>query len=341
MTDRPRLPPGQGLLRTPENWPVLGESAPRDDASPWTIRVTGAVARPLAIPLEELKARPRTEIVTDIHCVTRWSKYDRAFSGVPLMDLIAEAGPTAEAKFVRFVARSDRAHDTSLTMKLCEELRPLVTFDAEGAPLEEIHGGPVRMVTPGRYFYKSVKWLEEIELRPDNKLGYWEAGPGYHDNADPWAEERFVTGNIPPDLRMRMIERKSLGKRDLLGVDFSGEALGGLDAAAAVIRDCRFVKTGLRSANFEGAMVSGGKFDGADMVDANLRGSNCNGTSFNGADLRSVDFSGAKMFGATFVDEDGANGAIVDGQTLISAEQLASLTDVNRAYLEEALETAA
>ena len=60
---------------------------------------------------------------------------------------------------------------------------------------------PVRMVTPGRYFYKSVKWLETIELRAENKLGYWEAGPGYHDNADPWEEERFITGNIPPDLR--------------------------------------------------------------------------------------------------------------------------------------------
>ncbi len=340
MTDEPRLPPGQGLIRRPENWPVLGETAPRADDAPWVIRVTGAVDNPLAIPLADLMARPRTEITTDIHCVTRWSKFDRVFSGFPLMDLIAEAVPHPDAAFVRFIARTERAHDTSLTMDLCRTLQPLITFDAEGAPLEEIHGGPVRMVTPGRYFYKSVKWLEEIEIRTENKLGYWEAGPGYHDNADPWAEERFTTGNIPPDLRERMIERKSLGKRDLLGVDFSGEALGGLDASDTTIRDCRFLKSGLRSANFRNAMISGGKFDGADMVDADLRGANCNGTSFNGADLRSVDFTGASMFGATFCDADGGNGAIVDAQTLISAEQIGLLTDVNRDYLTKALNAA-
>jgi DMSO/TMAO reductase YedYZ molybdopterin-dependent catalytic subunit len=340
MNDKPRLPPGQGIIRRPENWPVLGETAPRADEAPWMIRVTGAVETPLAIPLTDLMARRRTEITTDIHCVTRWSKFDRVFSGYPLMDLIAEAGPQANARFVRFIARTERAHDTSLTMDLCHELQPLITFDAEGAPLEEIHGGPVRIVTPGRYFYKSVKWLEEIEIRTENKLGYWEAGPGYHDNADPWQEERFTTGNIPPDLRARMIERKSLGKRDLLGVDFSGEPLGGLDASETTIRNCRFMKAGLRSANFSNAMISGGKFDGADLVDADLRGANCNGTSFNGADLRSVDFTGAAMFGATFCDEDGSNGAIVDAQTLITPEQIALLTDVNREYLTKALNAA-
>ncbi|MEO0363208.1 MAG: molybdopterin-dependent oxidoreductase [Pseudomonadota bacterium] len=338
--DRPRLPPGQGLIRNPDNWPVLGETAPRDDDAPWIVRVTGAVERPLAIPLAELMARERTEIVTDIHCVTRWSKFDRRFSGTPLMDLIDEAGPTAEARFVRFVARTERAHDTSLTLDLCRSLTPLVTFEAEGEPLEEIHGGPVRIVTPGRYFYKSVKWLEEIELRPDNKLGYWEAGPGYHDNADPWEEERFVTGNIPPDLRARMIERRSLGKRDLLGVDFSGEALGGLDASGATMRNCSFEGAGLRSANFRDANVSGGSFEGADMVDADFRDACCNGTGFEGADLRSVDFTGAELFGATFCDEAGGRGAIVDGQTLISPDQIASMTDANRAYLEARLTAA-
>ncbi|MEM7522533.1 MAG: pentapeptide repeat-containing protein, partial [Pseudomonadota bacterium] len=201
-------------------------------------------------------------------------------------------------------------------------------------------GGSVRIVTPGRYFYKSVKWIETIELRTDNKLGFWESGPGYHDNADPWEEERFITGNIPPDLRARMIERRSLGKRDLLGVDFSGEALGGLDASETVMRNCGFERAGLRSADFRGAIVSGGRFDEADMVDADLRESNCNGTSFIGADLRSADFTGAALFGAMFCDEAGASGAIVDGQTLISAAQIASMTDVNRAYLTERLNAA-
>ena len=338
--DKPRLPPGQGLIRNPDNWPVLGESAPREDDSPWMIKVTGEVERPLEIALTDLMARPRTELISDIHCVTRWSKYDWAFTGVPLMDVLEEAGLTANAHFVRFIARTDRAHDTSLTMDLCRQLKPLITFTAQGEPLPEEHGGPVRMVTPGRYFYKSVKWLEEIEVRADNKLGYWEAGPGYHDNADPWEQERFTTGNIPPDLRQRMIERRSLGKRDLFSVNFDGEELGRLDAVGTLMRNCSFRRAKLRSADFTDANVSGGAFDGADMVDANLRGCCCNGTSFDGADLRSVDFSRAELFGATFVAEDGSNGAIMDGATLITAEQLVTMTDVNRAYVEAAIKAA-
>ncbi|MGB0507091.1 MAG: molybdopterin-dependent oxidoreductase [Pikeienuella sp.] len=340
MTDKERLPPGQSLIRNPANWPVLGENAPREDASPWTIRISGEVQNELALDLTELASRPRTEIVTDIHCVTRWSKFDRQFSGVPLMDLIAEAAPTLNAKFVRFIARTDRAHDTSLSMDLCKELNPLVTFDAEGEPLEEIHGGPVRIVTPGRYFYKSVKWLERVELRADNKLGYWESGPGYHDNANPWAEERFITGNIPPELRQRMIERKSLGKRDLLGVDFSGEDLRNLDASDATIRDGRFANAKLRGANFNGSNVSGANFRGADLVDTDFRNSDGNGTDFAGADLRSADFTGAEMFGASFCDADGSNGAILDKATLIDASVIANLTDVNRTYLNTAMNAA-
>ena len=339
-TDKPRLPPGQGLIRNPDNWPVLGETAPRDDDSPWMIRITGEVARPAEIPLADLMARPRTKLISDIHCVTRWSKYDWAFTGVPLMDVLEECGLTENANFVRFIARTDRAHDTSLTMDLCRQLKPLITFTAQGETLAEEHGGPVRMVTPGRYFYKSVKWLEEIEVRRDNKLGYWEAGPGYHDNADPWEEERFITGNIPPELRQRMIDRRSLGKRDLLSVNFDGEELGGLDAVGTVMRNCSFKGAKLRSADFTDANVSGGAFDNADMVDVNMRGASCNGTSFEGADLRSVDFTDAELFGASFVAEDGSNGAILDGATLITTGQMAAMTDVNRAYVEAAIKAA-
>lgn len=316
---------------------MLGEGAPREDPSPWTVRITGLVQNSLTLQLNELAARPRTELVTDIHCVTRWSKFDRRFSGIPLMDLIAEAVPRTEAQFVRFIARTDRAHDTSLSMDLCRELNALVTFDAEGEPLEETHGGPIRIVTPGRYFYKSIKWLEEIELRADNKLGYWESGPGYHDSANPWEEERFISGNIPPDLRQRMIERRSLGKRDLLGVDFSKEDLSNLDASETVIRDGRFTNAKLRGANFHGANVSGANFRGADLVRADFRNSDGNGTDFAGADLRSVDFTGAIMFGASFCDADGSNGAIMDKATIIDSDVIASLTDVNRNYLTAAL----
>lgn len=333
-TDKSRMPPGQSLLRTPSNWPVMGEDAPRKDRAPWMINITGEVERPLAVPLSELMAFARTEITIDIHCVTRWSKFDRVFSGLPLNDLLAEARPTADAKFIRFVSRSERAHDTALPLDLARSLNALVAFEAEGEPLTTPHGGPVRMVTPGRYFYKSIKWLETIELRTDNKLGYWEAGPGYHNNADPWAEERFITGNIPPDLRQRMIDRRSFGKRDLLGVDFSGEDLTGVDAAEATIRNAKFDNAILRDASFRNTEYSGASFRGADMVGADMRGSDGAGADFCGADLRSVDFSEAGVTGAMFCEADGTNGAIIDGATLFEDYALAKLTDVNRAYVE-------
>jgi hypothetical protein len=209
-----------------------------------------------------------------------------------------------------------------------------VTFEAEGEPLTMPHGGPVRMVTPGRYFYKSVKWLETIELRTDNKLGYWEAGPGYHDGADPWAEERFITGNIPPDLRQRMIDRRSFGKRDLLGVDFSGEDLTGLDASEATVRNAKFDNAILRGASFRKTEYAGASLRGADMVGANMRSSDGAGADFTGADLRSVDFSDAGITGAVFCNENGGNGALIDGATLFEKTALAKLTDVNRTYVE-------
>ena len=333
-TDKPRMPPGQSLLRTPTNWPVMGEEAPRDDKSPWMINITGEVERPLAIPLTELMGFARTEITIDIHCVTRWSKFDRVFSGLPLNDLLAEARPTTDAKFIRFISRSERAHDTALPLDLAQSLNALVAFEAEGEPLTTPHGGPVRMVTPGRYFYKSIKWLETIELRTDNKLGYWEAGPGYHNNADPWEEERFITGNIPPDLRQRMIDRRSFGKRDLLGVDFTGEDMTGLDAAEATIRNAKFDNAILRDASFRKTEYAGASFRGADMVGADMRGSDGAGADFCGADLRSVDFTDARLTGVMFCDADGENGAIIDGATLFDDSAIELLTDVNRAYVE-------
>ncbi len=114
-----------------------------------------------------------------------------------------------------------------------------------------------------------------------------------------------------------------------------------MDAVGTLMRNCSFKGAKLRSSDFTEANVSGGYFDGADMVDANFRASCCNGTAFDGADLRSVDFTGAELFGATFVAEDGSNGAIMDGATLITEDQLATMTDVNRDYVKAAISAAA
>eukprot|EP00959_Pyramimonas_sp_CCMP1952_P333424 6981712-Pyramimonas_sp.AAC.1 len=134
-------------------------------------------------------ARPRQDYVVDIHCVTRWSKIGARFSGIPLHDLLEEAGVTEDACYVSFVARSERNHSTSLPLRTLIDLQAIVAFEYEGEPLEEVHGGPVRVVVPGKYFYKSVKWLERIDVLTFDKLGYWEGDAGYHNNADPWTEE--------------------------------------------------------------------------------------------------------------------------------------------------------
>lgn len=327
--DRTRLPPGQGLIRDPANWPVVGEAAPRASDAPWEIAVSGLVATSRIWPLDHLRGWPRETRSLDIHCVTRWSKFDRIFAGVPLAALIDAAGPRPEAAWVRLVARSDRDHDTSLPIAVARTC--LVAFEAEGAALPPEHGGPVRVVTPGRYFYKSLKWLERVELMAENRLGYWESGPGYHDAADPWRELRYVTGNIPPDLRARMIARRSLGKRDLLGVDFSGEAMAGLDAAGATLRNVSFRDADLTGADFSGANLSNADLSGARLGGARFTGADLEGAAFDGADLSGADFTGASLFGASFAGPRGA--ARLDAATRIGAAQIARLADAQAAFL--------
>lgn len=327
--DRPRLPPGQGLLRNPAAWPVVGESASRDSPWPWEIAVCGRVDTTRIWTVDHLQGWPQTTLTLDIHCVTRWSAFDRSFTGVPLASLIDAAAPQPQARFVRFVARSDRGHDTSLPMDVARTC--LVAFAAGGAPLPPEHGGPVRLITPGRYFYKSLKWLERVELMAENRLGYWEAGPGYHDNADPWAEERYITGNIPPELRRRMIYRRSLGRRDLLGVDLSGESLRGLEGAGATLRSCSLRGADLREADFTGANLSNGDLRQADLRGARLIEADLEGAAFDGADLRGADFAGASLFGASFTGPAGA--ARIDATTRIARDQIDLLADEQAAWL--------
>jgi hypothetical protein len=329
------LPPGQGLIAG-DRWPVVGERAPRAGAAPWEVAVCGLVAHTRIWRLDELMARPRETRTIDVHCVTRWSKPGMRFSGLPLADLLAPSVPAPEAAFVRFVARSDRDHDTAVPLAVARDA--LIAFEAEGAPLPPEHGGPVRVVTPGRYFYKSLKWLERVELTAEARPGYWERGPGYHDGADPWREERYVTGSVPPDLRARLIARRAVAGRDLLGVDFSGEALDGFDARGATLRACRFAGARLRDADFTGANLSNADLTGADLRGARLTGADCEGAAFDGADLRGADFAGASLFGASFAARGGAR---IDAATRIEPAQADAPADAEGSFLRAALAAAA
>lgn len=338
---RARLPPNQALL--PERrWPVVGESAPRPDDAPWTVSVAGLVATPMTLDLETLRGRyPAVAPVLDIHCVTRWSKFDMRFEGVRLADLLAEAGPLPATRFVSFVARSARGHSTSLPLADALDLDAIIAFTANGAPLAQEHGGPVRMVVPGRYFYKSVKWLERIDLLAEDRLGYWEGETGYHNRADPWAEERYIASGLSPVKLKKALQARDLSGQDLLSLEADTIDLTGLAARGALLRNARFRQARLSGADFTNANLSNAHLQGADLSGAVFRGADVEGADFRGADLRGADFTGASLFGCTFTDEPGAaeawGPAVLDATTVVEAHQLERLSEAQAGFLETLL----
>lgn len=296
-----KLPPNQHLA-APGKWPVVGENTPRDDASPWTIKVTGLVSQPRRFSLEDLRDLPQTELVTDIHCVTRWSRLGVRFTGVTLAALLELCPPQSEARFISFVARTNRNHSTSLPLSDARNLGTLIALTHEGAPLEPIHGGPVRTVVPERYFYKSVKWLERIEMLAEDRLGYWEAEAGYHNHADPWLEERYIAPEVTARDLQRLLQDRDISGRDLRGVRAEGRNLSGLKAVGALLRDSHFEGANLIGADFTGANLSNAHLQGADLSGAKFTGADVEGAAFEGAVLSGVDFTGASLFGTTGVE---------------------------------------
>jgi DMSO/TMAO reductase YedYZ molybdopterin-dependent catalytic subunit len=341
VSDRTSLPPGQQLV-APGKWPFVGERQARADNSPWSLTIAGAVSRPRAYSLGDLRALPQVERAIDIHCVTRWSKLGARFSGVPLADLLEAAGPDPAARFVSFVARSERAHSTSLPRDEALSLNTLVALDYEGAPLPPEHGGPVRTIVPGRYFYKSLKWLERIELLPEDRLGYWEATAGYHNTADPWREQRYIAPSLTKQQAAALIAARDFSGRDLLSINAAGHDLAGLVARGALLRNADFRRCNLRRACFDGANLTNAHLEAADLREATFRGADLEGVNFAAADLRGADLSGASLFGATFVEErDGQpmaeTAAQFDPRTRLEAEQLEALTPVQFAFVSRAL----
>ncbi|GAC1448345.1 MAG: sulfite oxidase-like oxidoreductase [Ktedonobacterales bacterium] len=181
-----RLPPGQYLTK---KWPVLSyESTPKFDAAKYRFKVWGAVEQPFELSWEELLALPRVQLTSDIHCVTTWSRYENGWEGVHVREIIARARPTADAQFV--VAHSWTGYTTNMPYSDFDDDDVLIALKHDGADLEPAHGGPVRLVVPKLYFYKSAKWLSGIEFVEKDVPGFWEVR-GYHNHADPWKEERY------------------------------------------------------------------------------------------------------------------------------------------------------
>ena len=184
--DPARLPPGQYLT---EKWPVLHAGrAARVDLATWRLRIFGEVEEEVTLDYEQLRALPAIEVTTDIHCVTRWSRFDAGFRGVHWSELAKLCRPKPSGHFV--IAHAEAGYTENLTIAALREDNALVAYEADGEPLTAEHGGPVRLVVPSRYFWKSAKWLRGLELSDVDKPGFWE-GYGYHNEGDPWREERY------------------------------------------------------------------------------------------------------------------------------------------------------
>ena len=182
-----RIPPGQSRTR---KWPVLHfgsvPSVPRDS---WTLEIDGLVDRPLKFTWDEYQSLPRVKVFADFHCVTRWSRLSNLWEGVSIHELLARAGLQPKAKFV-IATGYDSGWTTNLPIE--ELLQPdvLLADTHDGEPINADHGGPVRLMVPLLYAWKSAKWLRKITFVAEDRPGYWEQA-GYHDHGDPWTEERY------------------------------------------------------------------------------------------------------------------------------------------------------
>lgn len=201
-TPHHRLPPGQTVTA---KWPVLtyGDT-PQVDTSRWSFRVFGAVEVPRQWTWTEFSQLPRVEVVSDVHCVTRWSRLDNRWRGVRPRDLVAEARPRAAARHVMVHAAPD--YTTNLPVEALLDDSVVLATQHDGRPLPAEHGGPVRLVVPRLYFWKSAKWVWGFELTDEDRPGFWE-GYGYHMRGDPWLEERF--GGQPRETMQAARARKA------------------------------------------------------------------------------------------------------------------------------------
>ncbi|MEO6067682.1 MAG: sulfite oxidase-like oxidoreductase [Gemmatimonadota bacterium] len=199
-SDKGRLPPGQVLT---QKWPVLHyQNVPMVDLKTWRLRVTGHVATPLTLTWDELNALPQRDVLCDMHCVTRWSRYDNIFRGVPVREVLRHAGMRTDAEGA--MIHGAEGYTTNLPMSDLDREENLIATYWNGEPLTAEHGGPVRLLVPHLYLWKSAKWVTGLEVLEYDEPGFWELN-GYHMRGEPWAEERF---GRPDPVRMRRGPRK-------------------------------------------------------------------------------------------------------------------------------------
>ncbi len=181
-----RLPPGQVLS---EKWPVLHHGrVHRVKPEDWKFKITGLVENERTLTFQEFDALPKVEVFSDIHCVTTWSKLDNLWEGVSTGTIRDIAGIKPEAKFV--IVKGEGGFSTNLPLEDFFQEDVLFALKHNGEPLTAEHGGPVRLVVPRLYFWKSAKWVTGVKFQAKNEPGFWEKA-GYHMYGNPWREERY------------------------------------------------------------------------------------------------------------------------------------------------------
>jgi DMSO/TMAO reductase YedYZ molybdopterin-dependent catalytic subunit len=184
----PRLPPGQ--YDTGSGFPVLtAEVHPKVDARTWTFAVDGLVANSMTWDWDSVHQLPKSVYEGDIHCVTTWSKLGTSFGGVSLDVFLDDVGVLPQATHI--VAWSQTGYTTNLALDDVTGGKAWLVWEHEGQPLPGKHGGPVRMLVPHLYFWKSAKWISGVRVLDHDEPGFWEVR-GYHDRGDPWQEQRYA-----------------------------------------------------------------------------------------------------------------------------------------------------
>lgn len=188
MKSAGRLPPGQVATL---KWPVLHYgSVPRFDPTRWEFRISGLVEKPVRLGWEEFLALPRIEVTSDFHCVTHWSRFDNRWEGIPFRAVLRLVQPKPEAGHV--LVHAEEGYTTNVPLADLDRDNVLFALHHDGQPLPAEHGGPLRLVVPHLYAWKSAKWVRGLEFIDRDRPGFWEQN-GYHAHGDPWREQRYDT----------------------------------------------------------------------------------------------------------------------------------------------------
>ncbi len=185
MSNIERLPPGQYETK---DFPVLSAGpTPHVNLDAWDFTIYGDAGRERKWTWKNLQDLPSEKFKTDIHCVTKWSKFDTVWEGIPVADLLAEIEP--HGNFL--IAFCDGGYSTNLPVADVASGKAWLVFSYDNQPLAPEHGGPVRLLVPHLYFWKSAKWIRGFKIVSEDRPGFWESN-GYHIYGDPWREQRYA-----------------------------------------------------------------------------------------------------------------------------------------------------